>query len=88
MNITPNRTGLTLGVTFAIYHSIWLLMVMSGLGTLVMTWIKDLHFITLSHGLVNFDLFKGLVGIIGAFLLGYAMGWIFGFIWQKTKSVK
>ena len=87
-NITPNRTGLTLGIAFAIYHSIWLAAMLLGLSRTWLALVQQLHFITFNYQQVSFSLPGALMGIIGALVSGYVVGWIFGAIWQKTKSVK
>jgi hypothetical protein len=59
-----------------------------GLGDLLLNWAHNLHFIVVDHQLATFDLLKAFIGIAGVFVMGYGTGWIFGAIWQKTKSVK
>lgn len=84
-NITPNRAGLVLGTAFAVYHGIWVLAMAIGLGSSWLRWTQSLHFMALDLQLLDFNLLTGLIGVVGALVMGYAMGWIFGFIWQKTK---
>lgn len=82
MKIDPNRAGLALGITFVVYHAAWLLSLLLGLGELWLNWVGMFHFVEVDYQLASFDLTNGVIGLVGAFILGYAMGWVFGYTWQ------
>lgn len=85
MKITAHQAGLVLGVSFAIYHALWVIATAVGLGALLLDWVQSLHFVSTNYQLLPFDLIRALIGVAAAFVVGYVMGWIFGWSWQKVK---
>lgn len=86
MKISKKRIALSLGITFAIFHSGWLVLSLIGVGHLWFRWMHELHFLRLEYEILNFDLLTALLGIGAAFVMGYLVGWVFGFVWEKVGN--
>lgn len=86
MKIDPNRTGLTLGLTFVLLHFTWLILFILGIGDLWFKWTQGLHFTKVEYEMLSFNPLTALLGLIGAFILGYLVGAVFGFIWKQLEK--
>lgn len=82
MKIGPHKFGLVLGITFVIYHLSWLVSLLLGFGDLWLKWTGSLHSVKFEYQILEFDLITAIVGLVGAFIVGYLMGWVFRYVWK------
>lgn len=82
MNFNKNRMGLAIGSLFATMHFLWILVVAFGIGNVLVDEVISIHFFTGAFTILDFSLAMVLFGIIGAFVSGYVMGWIFACFWN------
>ncbi len=77
--IDKNKTGLALGLFFAIVHAIWALSVALMPNTLqsFLDWIFNLHSLEPVWILISFNLLNSLFLIGVTFVSGYLFGWVF-----------
>lgn len=81
--VHPHDLGFAFGLFMAFFHGVWSLMVALGLAQKFMDFIFDLHMIRPAYHVNPFDLVKmiGLMAITG--VIGYIMGWVLGYIWNR-----
>jgi hypothetical protein len=83
--LNKNQVGLTLGIFAALCHLVWLIAVAIGIQKLV-DWILLLHSIQIDLTLTSVVILNGIILIALAFIGGYAMGWIFAWIWNLNAK--
>ena len=86
MALDKQRVALTLGVTCAIVHLIWAVIVGLGYGQRVLDWMMGVHFIATPTMVGHFRLLTALGLIVAAFVGGYVIGWIFAAVWNYDLS--
>ena len=74
-----NKTGISLGILFALVHAVWALAVAVIPDTLqkFLDWVFNLHSITPVWVLTSFNWLNALLLVIITFVFGYILGWIF-----------
>ena len=86
MEIRPGRAGLVLATLMGGWHFLWAALVALGLAQPLIDLIFWLHFIKPVYIVGSFDIRVAalLVGLTA--LLGYAIGWVFGVLWNRLQS--
>jgi len=74
-----NKTGLSLGILFAVVHAVWALAVavMKGPLQTFLDWVFKLHSIEPVWVLTSFNWLNALLLVIITFVFGYILGWVF-----------
>ena len=75
------RVALTLGIMFAIFHTIGVLLLQTGIAS----YAKWAHLIDFQYTIQPFSIVPFIAGIITAFIVGYVIGWLFVTIYSKVK---
>lgn len=83
MRINRNNTGLTFGAFMALFHACWSLLILFGWAQGFIDWIFGLHMIEPPYTIAPFSWGNALLLIIVTGILGYIMGWVFAWIWNK-----
>ena len=88
-----NKTGLSLGILFAIVHAVWILAVAVMPGTLqnFLDWMFKLHYIESVWVLTSFNWLNALLLLIVTFVAGYILGWVFALahnLHHKTEQAQ
>ncbi len=86
MKLNTETAALVFGVTVALMHLIWLLMVWVGIGQLYLDWIFGLHLISNPFRVMPFDLINALLLLIVTFTVGYISGLIFASVWNRLHK--
>ena len=82
--IAPNKVGLVVGGLLGAWHSLWALLVAVGWAQPVIDFVFWMHFLKPVYVV---DTFKGttalvLIAVTGA--IGYAVGFVFGVLWNRV----
>lgn len=77
-----NRGGLVLAIIFAATHVAWVGIVWSGAGQAVLDSLHGYHFVANPYELAAVDPVTSLVGIVGAFVSGYVLGFVAVLLWN------
>lgn len=85
-SLNKNKTGLTTGVIFGVFHLAWVGLVASGVAQPIMDWIFKLHFIQPLYIITSFDFIKALTLIAVTFSVGFILGWMFAAVWNKAQT--
>jgi len=83
--LNANKIGLTLGIFFAVLHLIWAILVLVGVAEASINWILPLHFVSLTMGILDFNIVNALILVVMAFIGGYITGWLFAWIRNMLK---
>lgn len=77
---------MVLGVFVALMHALWMLLIFFGVAQLYMNWIFGLHLLTNPYTVLPFNWGSAITLIIVTFVVGYVMGWVFAFIWNRLHK--
>ncbi|HSX49128.1 MAG TPA: hypothetical protein VLE44_02620 [Candidatus Saccharimonadales bacterium] len=88
MKLNCGKTALVVGFFVSFMHLVWLVMVWSGLGQAYLDWILGLHQVSLNIRVLPFNLMNGVYLLIVTFIVGYLMGWMFAYIWNRLIKGK
>jgi len=85
VKLDKNKTGLVLGLFFAIVHAVWAVLVLVIPGNLqnFIDWAFNLHFLEPVYTITSFNLVNAILLLIVTFVCGYVLGWIFAAVWNK-----
>ena len=83
MRINKNGLGLTLGVGFATLHLLWTIIVALDWGQVLIDWCYAIHFLDVKYIVGDFDFGTAIIGIVGAFVFGYILGYFFAALGEK-----
>lgn len=88
MKLKTSATAMVFGIVVALFHAVWMLMVWIGVGQLYLDWIFGLHLLSNPFKVMPFSLGSALALIVFTFAVGYLMGWVFAFVWNKLHKAK
>ena len=84
MNRTnPHSFGLVFGIFLGVWHALWSLLVWLGAAQPLMDFIFRLHMITPPYKIAVFDLGTAVALVAVTAVIGYGMGCLVGFIWNR-----
>lgn len=76
------KAAITLGLVFALYHLLWIVLVAMG-GSDFVNWVAGMHFVWVPYTALAFDIVTLIIGLVGAFVLGAVTGAVFAYIWNS-----
>ncbi|MEW5996087.1 MAG: hypothetical protein AB1657_00635 [Candidatus Micrarchaeota archaeon] len=85
MEISEKRAAISLGLLFAVLHVIGIVLIAATGGGIVGWW-HSVHFLSMAYTVAAFDIVTFIVGLVGAFVTGAVIGWLFAFIWNWAKE--
>lgn len=80
-----HRTGLALGTFVGLIHLVWVLVLGLG-GSGFITWVMGMHFISEPITFLTFSWKGGLVLIVLSAVVGYVVGNVFAYIWNRVYN--
>lgn len=86
MKLKLGGTAMVFGVFIALMHVIWMLLIYLRVAQFYLNWIFGLHLITNPYKVLPFDFGTALTLVIFTFIVGYVVGWIFAFIWNRLHK--
>lgn len=86
--LDKNKTGLILGVFFAIVHAVWALAVAAIPVTLqnFLDWIFKVHFLQSVWILTSFNFLDAVMLVVITFVCGFVFGWVFAWVWNMIHK--
>lgn len=79
-----NQAGIALGTFFGLMHTVWVAAVGLGWGQSILNALESGHFISSTYSTAPFNPVTAILGIIGAAVSGYIIGWTFIYIYNFT----
>lgn len=83
MKLKIGSTALMFGTFAALVHAVWSLLVFLGLAKTYIDWMLGLHFLSNPFKVAPFSLTTAVTLIVATFVIGYLIGWVFAFIWNR-----
>lgn len=77
---------MVVGVFAALMHAVWMVLIYIGVAQTYMNWIFGLHLLTNPYKVLPFNWGSAATLIIVTFVVGYVMGWVFAFIWNRLHK--
>ena len=84
--MNKNKTALVFGSFFAIVHLIWSVLVALGVAQPLVNFIYSLHMLANPPQVEAFTLGKAAGLVVVTFVVGYALGSLFAWLWNKLKA--
>lgn len=88
MSISKNKTGLTFGFLISFLHLIWSILVALGIAQAWLNFVFNMHMLSMSTVVLPFNIIKALGLIVITFIVGYILGWLMAFFWNKCFKEK
>jgi hypothetical protein len=82
-HLDQHKAGLVVGVFVGGWHVIWSILVLIGWGQALIDFVLWAHMVHLPYIVGPFDVVPAATLIVLTTVAGYAIGWIFGFIWNR-----
>jgi hypothetical protein len=82
MKLNTHQSGMTLGSLFALMHLGWLLLLGLRMGQWSSNMMHNMHFMNDTHDIGMFGWEGAFLGLIGAFVSGYVIGYVFARLWN------
>jgi hypothetical protein len=79
----PNKVGLVFAILLGGWHLVWSILVATGFGQLLYDFILWAHMIHLAIKIGPFDLAASITLILVTAILGYVIGYVGSFVWNK-----
>ncbi len=84
--LNKHKVGVALGSLLGTVHAVWSLLVALGWAKPVMDFIYGLHFMDNPFMMRDFTLGNALLLVLVTSLVGYVMGWMFGYFWNRLHK--
>lgn len=86
MPLNANKVGLVWGTGLAVFHLIWSILVITGIGQIFMDIVLWMHMIHMPMTIGPFVLSASLSLVVFTFIVGYCMGYVVALIWNKVHG--
>ncbi|MDP3800251.1 MAG: hypothetical protein Q8Q90_02395 [bacterium] len=83
VKLNKNNTGLTVGLFIGLMHVVWSFLVSVGYAQSYLDMVYRFHFLNNPPVVLPFMLNDAVKLVVFAAVMGYAMGFVFAFIWNK-----
>jgi hypothetical protein len=83
MKFKANQIGLTVGVSIALLHLIWNVLIYFKVAQVFLNWIYLMHSMNNPFKVMAFNLTRALTLIGFTFIVGYVVGYIFTLVWNR-----
>jgi hypothetical protein len=85
-HLDRHRTGLVVGLFIGGWHVLWSALVAIGWGQALIDFILWAHMVHLPYVVGPFEIVAAATLIVVTSIAGYAMGWIFAFLWNRLHG--
>ena len=86
--LNKNKVGLIFGCFMGLFHLFWSLMVLLGVAQAFYDFVFWLHMISLPWKVTGFTLTQCVSLIAVTFAVGYIMGYVFAWLWNKFHKMQ
>ena len=86
MKLNKNMVGMAMCGLMAFWHAFWSLMVLMGFAQPFLDFIYRLHFLNNPFVVNPFSWGTALMLIVITGVIGYAMGWVFAWVWNMLHK--
>lgn len=86
LKLVVGKTALVFGFFVALMHAVWMLLIFLGVAQFYLNWIFGLHLLSNPYLVLPFNFGTALMLVVFTFVVGYIMGWVFAFIWNRLHK--
>jgi uncharacterized membrane protein len=84
--LSKAKTGLVLGLFFAVVHAVWAVLIALGVAQGLLDWASKMHMINNPNIVSGFYLGTAAGLVIMTFVVGYVCGWVFAALWNSLRK--
>jgi uncharacterized membrane protein len=84
--LSKAKTGLVLGLFFAVVHAVWAILVALGVAQGLLDWVFKMHMIENPYIISDFGFGTAVGPVIMTFVVGYIFGWVFAALWNSLRK--
>ena len=84
--LSTQKTGLALGLFFAIVHAAWQALVWVGSAQAFINWMAKLNSLRANETVTAFNATTAITRVIAMFVIGYVFGWVFALVWNRVRK--
>lgn len=86
MKLNEQKTALSLGVFFGVWHLMWSVLVTVGFAQTLLDWVFTWHMIVNPFTVAPFSLTNAVILVVVTAISGYVIGYLFAWIWNKVHE--
>ncbi len=86
MKLSKSRLGLVFGVLLSAAHLGWLVMVLTGVAETVLDWVLEMHFMSFTYSILDFNYLSALLLLVMTFVAGYVAGFVLAAVLNWAKK--
>jgi len=88
MRLIKYKVGFIVGVALALFHALWLVLVVTGVGQTIVDFIFKIHLLNNPYLTQTFDLQLAGLLIVITFAVGFVIGWVFALLCNLIHKKK
>lgn len=86
--LNGHTAGMAVGGFLALWHTAWSLLVAAGLAQTLIDFVFGIHFLDSPLVVGEFNLATAVTLVVVTFIVGYAAGWVFAWLWNSLHGKK
>lgn len=84
--LDTQKAALTLGLLLGGLHALWSLLIFLGYAQMLIDYVFWMHMLSVPYQVTGFTINQAVILIAATFVVGYALGWVFAWLWNKTHK--
>ncbi len=84
--LSKAKTGLVLGLFFAVVHAVWAILVALGVAQGLIDWATNMHMLDNPYIVLDFSLGTAVGLVVMTFVIGCVLGWVFSALWNSLRK--
>lgn len=84
--LNASKVAITFALLTGGWHVVWTILILTGLAQPIINFIFWLHMVSVPYNVTGFSIVQAVSLIVTTFLIGYVVGLIFAFVWNKMHK--
>lgn len=84
--LNVNKVALTCGMFIGAWHALWSLLILIGVAQPLLDFIFWAHMLANPYRVTGFTLTQSLTLVMVTLIIGYTVGWVFAWLWNRMHK--